>query len=185
MIELTRRKWTLRNVDLLRNSNKTRERSWRNFKGEAGMRNAAGNRNFTIGLDDETAAEMKAAGWPVRSRPDNRQGHEGEERHTLKVGVKYRTRDGREMKPPEITVITGKNHVKYGEDQIEALDFMEFSNVDLILSAYPTVNSFTGEDAVGVSLSVMFATVEEDEDELTREYNARWDNDENDGELPF
>lgn len=171
-MELTRRKWTIRHADLARNG-RAGERTFRNFKGEGSARNTPGNRNFVIFLDNETAAEMKAAGWPVRSKADTRNGHEGEERHQLKVNVKYRTRDGREMKAPDITVITNKNHVKYGEDQIEALDFMEFSNVDLILSAYPTVNSFTSEDTVGVSLSVMFATVEEDE--LTAEYNARWE----------
>lgn len=175
MSNLTRRKFTLRNADLARNG-RAGERSFRNFKGEGSKYNTPGNRNFTIFLDDETANEMKSCGWPVRSKPDTRAGHEGEERHMLKVNVKYRTRDGRAMTPPKITVITNKNHVEYGEDQVEALDFMEFSNVDLILNAYPTTNSFSGEDAVGVSLAVMFATV--DEDELTAEYNARFDNEE-------
>lgn len=177
-INLTTRKWTIRNATLLRNA-RAGERTWRNFKGEGGPRNTPGNRNFTISLDDGLAGEMKAAGWPVRSKPDTRPGHEGEERHTLKVNVKYHTRDGRDMTPPKITVITSKNHVMYGENQVEMLDFMELSNVDLILSAYPTVNNFTGEDAVGVSLDVMFATMEEDE--LTAEYRARWE----DEDVPF
>lgn len=178
MINITKPVETLHHVNLLRNG-RAGERTWRNFKGEGGPNNTPGNRNFTIGLDDEKAAELRSHGWPVRSKPDTRPGHEGEERHTLKVNVKYRTRDGREMKPPKIVVITRRNRTEYGENQVELLDFMEFSNVDVTLNAYPTVNSFTKEEMVGVSLMVMFATVEEDE--LTAEYNARWE----DEDTPF
>ena len=170
-MELGRRTYTIRNAELARNG-RAGQRTFRNFKGEGGPYNTPGNRNFVLYLEPEDAEALKKEGWPVRYRPDYRRNHEGEERPQLKVNVKYRTLDGRPMTPPEITVITSRNHVKYGEEEVALLDFMEFEKVDLILNAYPSKNSFTGEDTVGVSLKTMFATLEEDE--LTAEYNERF-----------
>lgn len=155
-------------------------RSYRNFAGEGTLYNAAGNRNFVVFLDTEKAKAMEAEGWPIKWKQDSRQDHDGEVRAQLKVNVKYRTRDGRPMKPPKIVVITSNNRTEYGENEVGNLDFAQFRKCDIQLSMYKSVDPRSHEEVTGVALDTMFVTLEEDE--LTEEYNALWANNDN---LPF
>lgn len=150
-------------------------KSWRNFAGDAGLRNAAGNRYFTFTPTEEDAKKMEAAGWPVRWI-QKYGADEGVMEPLVTVTVKYRARDGRPMRAPKITVITGKNRTEYGENEVGLLDNAEFEKVDIQISYYESMNPQTGLPSPKVGLDVMFATLKRDE--LTEEYAERFEEEE-------
>ena len=133
--------------------------SFRNFAGKESQFNAKGSRNFVIDLDPEKGHELQNLGWPVRWSPD-KYSDDGEMRATLKVNVKYTTRDGRKLIPPKVVVMSSRGKVNYDEDMISMLDTMDIAKCDVILSPYEYKTM--GREGVSAYLKTMYVTMAED-----------------------
>lgn len=130
---------------------------FRNFAGNEGPMNAAGDRNFCVVLTDPDVAEQMAAdGWLVKQ---GKESPDGDVRDPyLQVKVSYKGR------PPKVVMITSRGRTELGEDEIEVLDWSQFKNVDMIIRPYKwTVGAKSGIKAY---LKSMFVTIEEDELDL-------------------
>ncbi len=126
---------------------------FRNFEGREGQYNREGDRNFCVLLDPEVADDMAKDGWNVKSlKPRD---EEDVEQAYVQVSVNFKGR------PPRIVQITSRGRTELGEHEIEILDWVDISNIDLIFRPYEwNVNGKTGIKAY---LKSAFITLEEDE----------------------
>jgi hypothetical protein len=132
--------------------------TYKNFAGKEKQYNPPGERNFAVVLTPETAERLTAEGWNVKWRDPYEEGEEGF--FFLPVRVRY------DIRPPMITVITSRGRQLYTEEMVEALDYLETKNIDLIVNGSPyTVG---GKSGIKAYLKKMFLTL--DEDELDRKY---------------
>lgn len=133
----------------------------RNFSGEESKFNAAGKKNFLLVLDEETAEQVDADGWPVkRFRPreedENPQGDP-----FIQVKVEYKN------KPPMIYMLTSRGRTLLSEDLVAMLDHVDIREVDLIVAPY-NWSMPNGTSGISVYLRKMYVRIEEDE--LDRKY---------------
>ena len=126
---------------------------FRNFEGREGQYNREGDRNFCVLLDPEVADDMAKDGWNIKSlKPRD---EEDVEQAYVQVSVNFKGR------PPRIVQITSRGRTELGEHEIEILDWVDISNIDLIFRPYEwNVNGKTGIKAY---LKSAFITLEEDE----------------------
>jgi hypothetical protein len=104
--------------------------TYRNFAGAATAYNRAGNRNFTLIIeDDETAQELINRGWNVKIKPPRVDGEEPF--RTMEVRVKYNNGYG-----PDAYLRSGAAVVKLTEDTIGRLDKVSIQSVDLDIRAF-------------------------------------------------
>lgn len=133
---------------------------FKNFEGrERKPYNEAGDRNFAVKLDDTTAENMLADGWPVRYlEPKEEEKAEGvTPQAILPVKVKY---DG--GPPPRVVMIsngTGRRK-NLDESEVGDLDWVEIVNVDLTVR--PWAWEFGGRAGIAIYLKTMYITIEED-----------------------
>ena len=126
---------------------------FRNFAGRPSKYNAAGNRNFCVVVDSDTAQKLTELGWNVRTLAPRDDDEEPTCYIPVTVAFGYY--------PPTIHLITNRSRVEITEDTIDSLDYAEIANLDLILRPYNwEVNGNTGIKAY---LKVMYAVLEEDE----------------------
>lgn len=126
---------------------------FRNFSGEEGKFNRAGDRNFVIFLDDELAGQMQNDGWNVKFLKPRDEDEDPQAYLPVKVNFKNR--------PPKVMLVTRKGKTALNEQMVGILDWVEFTNVDLIINPYEwNVNGKTGVTAY---LKSMFATMYEDD----------------------
>lgn len=142
---------------------------FRNFKGEAGKYNPAGNRNFCVLLEDETAHRLEDDGWNIRwlkprSEEDDPQAY-------LQVKVKYGVR------PPKIVMITGRKKTILDEDSINVLDWAELENVDLIINPYHW--EMNGKSGTTAYLKTAYITIVQDE------FESKYEDLAEDSDIPF
>lgn len=125
---------------------------FKNFAGEKTKYNAAGNRNFSVIIDNpEDAIMFKADGWNVREMPSR----DPDEGPTYFLTVKVAYNDY----PPNVYLVTSKKRTLLDEYTIDMLDQVEIANVDLIVRPYNyEVNGRTG---VAAYLHTMYVTIRE------------------------
>ena len=94
---------------------------FKNFSGEPGRFNNAGDRNFGVFIGSELAEELTEDGWNVKYTKSN---DEGERRAYLKVKVNFKGN-------PKIYLVTNGKTVRLDQDTVGELDELFFEKIDL------------------------------------------------------
>ena len=146
---------------------------FRNFTGEPTKFNKnGGKRTFSVVLDEETAKNLMDDGWNVKVwEPEGAD----EPIYHLPVECSYN------LYPPKIWMISGNKKTLLSEDTIAALQYAEFSNVDLIIRPYCW--EVQGKSGVKAYVKSMYVTIVEDEFE--KKYRDLEDDESSDDEMPF
>lgn len=127
---------------------------FRNFEGRESQYNRAGDRNFTVRIQDpDCAQELINEGWNVRIRPSR--DPDEDSIYTLKVKVHY----GRTS--PDIRVFTSRN--KEGrpltEETVKELDDADLKKIDLEIRPYQY--EVAGRCGVSAYLKTLWCVLEE------------------------
>lgn len=120
----------------------------RNFKGEGSKFNRAGDRNFSVVIENEEIAdELVKEGWNVKVKPPR--DDEDTPFITLPVKIKFNDRG------PIVYLRSGDNMVKLDEESIDCIDDMDIISVDMDIRPYDwEVNGKTGRTAYLQSICV-------------------------------
>ena len=134
--------------------------TFKNFSGRpsANGYNRAGNRNFNVILDDETAEQMANDGWNVRTKEFD----DGSHRNTLQVAVRYDIERFR----PRVFLVTPKSNGKFvkrllTEDTISELDSAKITDTRMILNPSPWQNAM-GNGGIKAYLTLGYFVIEKD-----------------------
>lgn len=127
----------------------------RNFSGNETQFNRAGNRTFTVVIDNpEVAKALINDGWKLK------QGKQLDDDEPvlfyLQVAVSYKNN------PPKVVLVTDKSRKRrlLNEGSIGELDFADIVNVDLTINPYNW--SVGANHGVKAYLKTMYVTIEED-----------------------
>lgn len=126
--------------------------AFRNFAGKEDVYNRAGDRNFAILLDEQTAQDMEQDGWNVKHLREREEG-DGQQAY-IQVAVSYKNR------PPKICMITSKGMTYLGEAEVELLDWADIETADVTLNPYEWV--VNGKSGVKAYLQALYVKIEED-----------------------
>jgi hypothetical protein len=127
---------------------------FRNFAGKEGQYNREGDRNFAVLIDPETADAMAQDGWNIKMLRPRDEDEEQVPQAYLPIAVNFSGR------PPRIVMITSRGRTNLDEGTVEALDWVDIINVDLIVRPYEwTVN---GKSGVKAYLQSIYVTIDED-----------------------
>lgn len=130
---------------------------FRNFAGKETEFNREGDRNFAVLIDDEIAKVMAEDDWNVKWLKPREDADEGEtEQAYLPVSVNFK-----KGRPPRVVLITSRGRTNLDEDEVEMLDWVDITSVDMIIRPYHwNVNNKTGVKAY---LQSIYIKIEEDE----------------------
>lgn len=126
---------------------------FRNFSGRKGMYNNEGDRSFAVKLSPEWAKELTNRGWNVKYL----RARDEDEAEQAYVSVKINFNGPR---PPKAFMITSRGRTQLGEDDIEALDYVDIFKIDMILNPYQYTVS--GKSGISVYLESIYVTIIED-----------------------
>ena len=156
--------------------------TYKNFSGRESKYNRAGNRNFALILDDETADQMIADGWNVRVKEYD----DGSRFNTLSVAVRY---DIERFRPKVVMVTPNGKFFKrniMNEDNVGELDSARVSYANVTLN--PSVwHNAKGEPGIKAYLTTGYFVIEKDEfeDEFPEESSIDDDLIPSEDEVPF
>jgi len=126
--------------------------AFRNFAGKEDKYNREGDRNFSVLLDEESAAQLVAKGWNVKRL--NPRDEEEIGTPYLQIAVSYK------VKPPKIGVLTSKGLRNYTEDMVELLDWVDIAKADVSINPYEWVVG--GKSGIKAYLNSLYMQIEED-----------------------
>lgn len=131
---------------------------FRNFAGKEGQYNREGDRNFGVIIPDQATAEaMIADGWNVKYLKPREDADEGDDEETPWISVSVNFDKGR---PPQIMQITSRGKTLLDERSVEMLDWVDITNVDMIIRPYNW--EVSGRTGIKAYLQSMYVTIEED-----------------------
>lgn len=126
---------------------------FRNFSGKEGRFNPAGNRNFCVLIDNDTAEDLKNDGWNIKYlRP--RDPEDGPQAY-LSVAVKF------DNVPPTVYEITSKGKTQLTEETIGRLDWLEVQSFDVRITPYHW--EMNGSTGIKAYLGSLYAVLVEDD----------------------
>jgi len=131
---------------------------FRNFRGEEGLYNKEGTRTFGVIIDDKTAKDMLADGWPVKMLEARPEYEEEGDTPWLPVACRF------DVFPPNIYIVTSTKRRKLFEKDVEMLDWADITNVDLIVR--PHAWEVSGKTGIKAYVKTMMVTIQEDALEL-------------------
>jgi hypothetical protein len=121
--------------------------AFRNFEGREDKYNRAGDRNFALLLEEDTAIQLASAGWNVKRLKPRDDDPEGQA--YLQVSVSFKN------KPPRVMMITSRGITYMGDEQVEMLDWVDIAEADVTITAYPwTVGDKSGIKAYVKTLAI-------------------------------
>ena len=104
--------------------------TYKNFEGREGRYNRAGDRNFSIVIDDSDLANKLAEdGWNIRIREPRNEGEKPD--YTLPVTVSFREIPN--IPPVEIYIYTNRSRRRLDEETVGDLDHMALESIDLTI----------------------------------------------------
>lgn len=148
---------------------------FKNFSGRPSSNgyNRAGNRNFCVVLDDETAEQMLADGWNVRVKEFD----DGSRRNTLQVAVRYDIERFR----PRVVLVTPKSNGKFikrllNENTVSELDSATIVSASMVLNPSPWHNAM-GNGGIKAYLTTGYFVIEKDpfEDDFPSDEDDEYD----------
>ena len=141
---------------------------FKNFAGEEGQYNRAGDRNFSVVIDDaDLAATLIEDGWNLK--PLKKRDPDDEQAYHLKVAVNM----GGNW-PAKLYLVNRRGRPnRLDEDTVSELDISELGKVDLTIN--PSNWEVNGKTGVKAYLKDLYASLVEDE--LFDRYNNPYNND--------
>lgn len=125
---------------------------FRNFAGKEGEMNRAGDRNFSVLLEPDTAEELRREGWNVKQL---RAREEGDPRQDfLPVSVSFK------IKPPRLVLLTSNGRNVIGEEECEVFDWVDIEFVDVTIRPYEW--TVRGESGIKAYVKTLYVKVLED-----------------------
>lgn len=134
------------------------EITYKNFSGRETQYNRAGNRNFSLVLDDETADNMLKDGWNVRVKEYD----DGSRRNTLQVAVRY---DIERFRPKVVMVTPNGKYFKrtvLDESTVGELDSARVIRANVTLNPSYWHNAM-GNSGIKAYLTTGYFVIEKDE----------------------
>lgn len=131
--------------------------AFRNFSGNEGKFNRAGNRNFNVLLPEDAAKAMEADGWNIRWLKPKEEGDAPQA--TVQVTLSF------ENYPPKVVLIAGKGKTELDDTSVNILDWADIINVDLVIRPYQwVIAEGTKNEKTGVKAYVkyMYVTIKVD-----------------------
>lgn len=131
---------------------------FRNFSGAEGPFNKAGDRNFGLLVDQDSADAMEKDGWNIKYLKPREEGDEPQA--WLKVKVNFNGR------PPKVILISENGEGQQSktpleETMVSILDWAPIKTVDLIVTPYEWV--VNGNTGVSAYLQSLYVTLEQDD----------------------
>jgi hypothetical protein len=131
---------------------------FRNFEGKEGKYNRAGERSFSVFLEDHSLAEeLYNEGWNVKfpkDRDDRVDPDEPAYDPHMSVAVSF------DRYPPQVILISNGNPTRLSEQELAMLDWAEIETVDLILRPYTW--EVRGQTGIKAYLKKAYITIVQD-----------------------
>lgn len=130
---------------------------FRNFAGNEGQYNRAGDRNFCVPLEPADADAMMRDGWNVKFLKPREEGDEPQAYLKVKVNLGGN-------RPPKIVMVTSRGRTTLDDDMVGILDWADIASVDMMLNPYSW--DVNGKSGITAYLKSIFVTIQEDELDL-------------------
>jgi hypothetical protein len=124
---------------------------WKNFAGREAQYNEEGDRNFCLEIPGDMEVDLRADGWPLKTRLS--QDPEEPPLVYLPVKVSYKNI------PPNVVMVTSTRKQQMTEENVGLLDGADIIRVDLEVTPYNW--SYRDRSGIKAYLKEMFVTIAE------------------------